>query len=225
MPNTFNRKNIPIFNEIPSVTNTYGRWYQTPTGEYPSITTILSHTTKQYLTDWRESVGIEYAEKETERCSVRGTAVHLMAEKYLYNDPSFNHSQSTSDIKLFNKLKRSLNNIDNIRIQEVPLYSSLLKLAGRVDCVAEYNGVLSIIDFKTSTGVKTKDMIEDYFIQCTAYAIMYHEMFGERIDQIVVMIACEKSIVPLVYVEEIEIYIPKLVHKIVSFYRDLKKNA
>jgi genome maintenance exonuclease 1 len=107
--------------------------------------------------------------------------------------------------------------INNILGQEVALYSDQLKIAGRCDVIAEYQGVLSVIDFKTSTNSKDVALIEDYFLQCTAYALMFLEMFDINIDQIVVMIAVEKGI-PLIYKRNIDDYISPLFKRIKQYH-------
>lgn len=201
----------------------YGkRFYTTPDGEkYPSITTILGSGPKPWLDAWKASLGKEKADKETQRCADRGTSLHDMVEKYLKNveDPTDGHDRA--NVGLFNQIKMQLRSrVGEIRAQEIPLYSHTLKVAGRVDCVAEYDGRLAIIDFKTANQVKTEDMIEDYFLQCTAYAIMYYEMYGVPIDDIVVIIAVEKSMMPLVFKREIFDYVPKLQERINQYYAD-----
>lgn len=194
------------------------RFYITPDGsEYPSVTTVLGDKEKPWLEDWRKMLGDNKAKKETKRCSDRGTAIHELAEKYLNNEDIKLRDYKPEYVKDFNKLKMKLNKIDNIRAQEVGLYSDQLKIAGTVDCVAEFNGVPSIIDFKTSTNNKTKDMIHDYFKQCTAYAIAWHERTGEAIEDITIIIAVERSLMPLVYSEKIENWIPGLLNDIAQF--------
>lgn len=199
------------------------RWYTTPSGiKYPSVTTILSAGEKPALQAWKESMGIQKADKETKRCSDRGTAVHTMLEQYVNNveDPSKGHDYQ--HVKVFNKAKKALSRVNNVRAQEIPLYSDLLKIAGRVDCVAEYKGVLSIIDFKTSTRFKTKDLIHDYFLQCTAYAIMYNELFEAAIEDIVIIIGIEKEPFPLIYTDKIDNYVEPLLRCISMFYKGIK---
>jgi len=162
-------------------------------------------------------LGDKKADKETTRCADRGTAVHELAEKYLNNNENFTKGYKPEYISDFNKLKLGLNKIDNIRAQEVGLYSDRLKIAGTVDCVAEYAGVLSIIDFKTSTNNKTKDMIDDYFKQCTAYAIAWHERTGEAIENITIIITVERALMPLIFTESIENWISPLLQDIAAY--------
>lgn len=199
----------------------YGkRFYTTPDGKkYPSITTILGSGDKPWLDAWKKSLGTEKAAAETKRCSDRGTALHDMVEKYIKNieDPTDGHERS--NIGMFNQIKLQLNKrLGEIRAQEIPLFSHSLKVAGRVDCVAEYDGVLSVVDFKTANASKTDDMIEDYFLQCTAYAVMYFEMYGVAVDQIVVVIAVEKGMMPMVFKREIFDYLKPLQDRIAAYY-------
>lgn len=219
----FIHTDTPTFHEMKARMVNGQRFYDTPDGKkYPSVTTILGQKPKPWLNEWKNMLGEKKAAKETKRCGNRGTAVHKMAEDYLnnVNNPTKGHDQK--HIRLFNQLKFRLNKINNIRIQEVPLFSHTLKLAGRVDVVGEFNKVLSVIDFKTSTGNKTDDMIEDYFLQSTAYALMYEEMFGVFIDNIVIMIAVEKGIMPLVYERKIDDYVKPLVDRINTFHNTRK---
>lgn len=199
------------------------RYYITPDGEkYPSVTTVLGANEKPWLIQWQAALGKDKAKKETKRCADRGTIIHKLAEAYLDNKTVNTKKFLPVHIADFNKLKLHLNKINNIRSQEVALYSDQLKIAGRVDCVAEYNGTLSIVDFKTSTNNKTEQMIEDYFLQCTAYAIMWHELTNESIDNIVVLISVEKGVFPLVFVKSIDKYISPLLKRIHEYHRRRK---
>jgi genome maintenance exonuclease 1 len=202
------------------------RWYTTPEGnEYPSVTTVLGHGDKPWLENWRNMLGDKKAQRETERCAERGTAVHEMAEAYLKNDENPTKGYRADHAKLFNQIKLRLNKIDNILAQEVALYSDSLKLAGTVDCVAEYEGQLSIIDFKTSNNNKDVDMVNDYFLQCTAYSIAFMEMYDIMIDDIVVLIAVEKGMMPMVYKKKIDEFVEPLTQRINTFYSDMKGKA
>lgn len=216
----FTHTSLP--NELPdlSVVQKNGfRWYQTPEGlYYPSATTVIGIEEPQALRDWRTSLGPKKAEKETKRAADRGTAVHKMIELFLNNDQDPTKGQDLENIKLFNQVKLKLRNINNIQTQETALWSDQLKIAGRVDCIAEYNGVLSIVDFKTSNNNKYNDMIDKYFIQTTAYALMYYERFGIAIEDCTVIIAVEKGMVPMVYSKKIDDYISPLLKLINTFY-------
>jgi genome maintenance exonuclease 1 len=197
------------------------RLYVTPEGnKYPSVTTVLGATSdKTWLEDWRTMLGPKKADKESKRCSDRGTAVHELVEHHLNNVEGFMRGYAPDHIKLFNQLKLRLKKVNNIRTQEAALWSDTLKIAGRVDCVGEFNGQLAIIDFKTSNNPKTEDMIFDYFLQCTAYALMWEERTGERIDHVCILMAVEKGLVSMVFQDSIDKYIEPLVQRITSYHK------
>lgn len=219
----FTHTNVPQKVDITTKTVNGKRWYILPDGrKYPSITTVLSHKEKPGLEEWRQSLGPKKADKETKRCAERGDAVHLMAEHYLNNVENPIEGHQKQHARLFNQIKLHLNKINNIRAQELPLYSDTLKLAGRVDVVGEYENVLSIIDFKTSNNNKDTALVEDYFLQCTAYALMYEELYDEFIEDIVIVMAVEKGMIPLVYKRKIDDFVEPLVERINTFYKDLK---
>ena len=198
-----------MFNHVPVelqpiwATTTDGvRLYQTPEGnEYPSITTVLSVRNKQGLTEWRKRVGDEVANHISRTAAARGTKVHYMCEDYLNNvhlnfpDKWKEHRKNFLPYCLFSQLKSVLVNIDNIYAQETGLYSDKYKVAGRVDCVAEYKGTLSIIDFKTSTKEKNDKWNENYYIQGSAYAEMFEERTGIDISQVVILVVTEDGTV------------------------------
>lgn len=220
----FIHTDTPEIIELQSTTTNKGRWYTLPSGEkLASITTILGAKEKPAITEWRMSLGPKKADKETKRCADRGEAVHLMAEHYLDNKELNFRDYKPEHVKLFNQLKFKLNKINNIRAQEIPLHSAALRVAGRVDCVAEYEDILSVIDFKTANNNKDTGMVEDYFLQATAYAIMYHEMYGVAIEDIVILIAVERGITPMVYRRKIYDYVEPLLDRINTYYNDLKK--
>ncbi len=179
------------------------RLYETPEGnKYPSITTVLSTRNKKGLMEWRKKVGNEVANYVSGKAARRGTAVHHMCEDYLNNVytnyPSDweKHKKNFLPYCLFNQLKdQVLSNIDNIYAQEAGLYSDKYKVAGRVDCIAEYKGTLSIIDFKTSTKERTDDWNENYYIQVSAYAEMFEERTGNGVNQVVILVVTEDGTV------------------------------
>jgi len=179
------------------------RYYITPEGEeYPSITTVLSSRDKKGLTEWRKRVGDEVANYVSGKAASRGTKVHHMCEDYLNNMatrfPSKweKHKKDFLPYCIFTQLKeKALQNIDNIYAQEAGLYSDKYKVAGRVDCVSEYNGVPSVIDFKTSTKERKDDWNENYYIQGSAYAEMFQERTGILIDQVVILVVTEDGTV------------------------------
>ena len=199
------------------------RWYKCPNGgTYPSVTTVLGDVEKPGLEAWRQMLGTKAADKETKRASDRGTAMHEMAEKYLMNVENPTKGYQPSDIKLFNQIKVRLNKIDNIRGQELQMYSERLRLAGTADCIGEYDGTLSLIDFKSSTNVKGEDLVYDYFLQCTAYALMYFEHYDEPIENIVIIMGVEKGMVPMVFTGVIDDYVQPLLQRINTFYEKVE---
>ena len=179
------------------------RFYITPEGaEYPSITTVLSSRNKAGLHEWRKRVGDEVANYVSGKAASRGTKVHHMCEDYLNNMaikfPSkwAKHKKDFFPYCLFTQLQEKvLQNIDDIYAQEAGLYSDKYKVAGRVDCVSEYNGVPSVIDFKTSTKERKDDWNENYYIQGSAYAEMFQERTGIVIDQVVILVVTEDGTV------------------------------
>lgn len=211
--------NIPEAKDTTFASGT--RFYETPEGnKYPSITTILGAKEKPWLENWRTMLGPDKAAKETKRCADRGTAIHAMAERYLNNEPypAFTKQYAVDHVAGFNQLRTRLNHINHIHGQELALYSDDLRAAGRVDCIGKYDGVKSIIDFKTSNNNKYNEMIEDYFLQCTGYSLMWHELTGERIDNIVILMSVEKGMVPLVFQETTDKYIEPLIQRVVQYH-------
>lgn len=184
----------------------------------PSITTVLSAMKKDAIMEWRRRVGEETANKISRQATGRGTNVHTLCERYLNNEKLGDIMPDAKE--MFLSIKPLLNRIDNIHYQEQALWSKQLKVAGRVDCIAEFDGKLSVIDFKTSRKPKTRDKILDYFWQTTAYALMYEELVGEPIDQLVIIMAVENE-EPLLFVEKTEDHIEGLV-KAIKFYEASK---
>ena len=183
--------------DLKAETTDSGRLYTTPEGNrYKSITTVLSHYGKQGIYEWRKAVGEEYANEVSRRAADRGTKVHKICEDYLNNEiPELKMQLMMPDLKeLFFKIKPIIDeNVGKVYTQEQALYSDKLRIAGRVDLIAEWNGRLSVIDFKTSTKQKIEENIQNYFMQCTAYALMFAERTGIWIDDIVVLIATEEG--------------------------------
>ena len=193
----YNHKTINL-PEITATTTDGVRLYETPEGnKYPSITTVLSVRNKKGLFEWRKRVGEDVANYVARKAANRGTAVHHMCEDYLNNDfDEEKHKKKFLPYVLFNQLKESvLQKIDNIYAQECGLYSDKYKVAGRVDCIAEYDGKLSIIDFKTSSKERSDAWNESYYIQASAYAEMFEERTGIAIDQICILVVTEDGIV------------------------------
>lgn len=204
--------------ELKTIEGPKGRFYITPTGEkYPSITTILGTGDKPWLKDWRQSLGEAKADKEMKRAADRGSAVHLMIERFLNNEENPTREQKMDHITEFNSVRLHLKNVNNILTQESALWSDTLKVAGRVDCVGEFRNKLCIIDFKTSTNSKDDSKIQDYWLQVTAYAIMFQERYGVQIDNAAIIMSVERG-VPLVFTKPIEPFIEPLVQRINTYH-------
>jgi genome maintenance exonuclease 1 len=176
---------------------------------YPSITTILSLLSKEAIDEWKMRIGKEEAEKISKTATVKGTAVHELCEKYLNNDLTNLSGYSYIQKDSFLRIKPVLDyHIDNIFLQETPLVSHKFKVAGRVDLIADFDGKLSIIDFKTAAKAKQKDWITAYFIQACFYALAMYEMYGILIEQIVIIITVEHD-EPQIFVEHPKKYFNK----------------
>ena len=156
-----------------------------------SITSVTSHFNKEIFVNWRKKVGNEEADRITKAATSRGTDMHTLTEHYLKNE-NLPTVQPISDF-LFKIAKGKLNKIDNIHALEGSLYSKELGIAGTVDCIAEYDGELAIIDFKTSKKPKPRDWIEHYFVQCMAYGCMLYELTGISVKKLVIIMACENG--------------------------------
>ena len=201
--------------EMEATTKSTGRTYKTPEGkDLPSITTVLSIRSRDSIAKWKKRVGQQEASKISYRASTRGTAVHEICEKYVNNDPDYlmipvttkegdtEIRRATPDlVDSFLQLKPILDNrLTKVYAQEAPLYSDHLGVAGRVDCVGVFDGVNSIIDYKTSRKPKRVEWIENYFIQESAYAIMWEERTGMPIQQLVTIISVDGH-PPQVFIE------------------------
>jgi len=173
------------------------RVYLTPTGHhYPSVTTVIGNNKKKLegLAKWRARVGVKAANAKSTRATGRGNKYHSIAEDYLNNNLDLKKYKSHPlPVLMFHHSHPTLDRINNIYLQEAALYSKHLEIAGRVDCIAEFDGVLSIIDFKTAEQPKREAYLYDYFIQETAYACMLQENYGLSVKQLVTIVACENG--------------------------------
>jgi len=170
------------------------RHYVTPDGNsYPSITTVLSQQENLGIEAWKAKVGEKEAKRISKESMRIGTAVHQMAEFYLSNYIIKLKNEEKKIVDTFNRLRFLLGNINNIVGVEIPLFSDLLRVAGTTDCIAEYNGRLSVIDFKTSRRPKKEEWIEDYWMQTFFYKLAFEEMTGIEIQQVVILVACVDS--------------------------------
>jgi genome maintenance exonuclease 1 len=172
------------------------RYYKVPNDEdlirLISITSVTSHHNRQIFLDWRKRVGEEVANNVTRKATSRGTDMHSLVESYLKNDTLPEKVLPISEF-LFKISKPTLNRINNIHALEQSLYSLQLGIAGTVDCIAEFDGELSIIDFKSSKEPKRKDWIEHYFVQCMAYGCMLYELTGISVKKLVIIMSCENG--------------------------------
>ena len=206
-----------MFNHIPveidrlkRINTDNGRRYVTPSGDhYPSITTILSHKSKPGIDAWRKRVGHKEANKITRIATTRGTSIHKMCEDHLNNLNEDVSNLSLLDQEMYKEFRPLLNDIDNIRCLEATMYSDHLRLGGQADCIAEYKGKLSVIDFKTSKKRKTRSQCYNYFIQCSAYAIMFEERTGIPINNSVILMAQEDD-GPVVFTATRDDFVTKL---------------
>lgn len=198
------------------------RFYKLPDGtKLPSVTTVLGAQKKQAIMEWRKRVGEEEANRVSRKATSRGTGVHTLCEYYLNNETNLSQKEGVRPdaFEMFVSLKPLLNRINNIHYQEQALWSIQLGMAGRVDCIGEFDGELSVIDFKTSKKIKTEAHIEDYFWQTSAYALMYEELIGEPINNLVIIMAVEDE-QPLLFKQKTQDHIHGLV-KAINFYKGI----
>ena len=172
------------------------RFYKVPLSDellrLVSITSVTSHKNRQFFAEWRKKVGAEKADKITKQATSRGTDMHSLVENYLLNIPELPKVPPLPEF-LFKIAREKLDKIDNIHALESSLYSKYLGIAGTVDCIAEYDGELAVIDFKTSKKPKPEEWIEHYFVQCCAYACMLYELTGITVKKLVIIMACENG--------------------------------
>ncbi len=196
------------------------RFYETPEGNrYPSVTAVLGKMTdKSALEAWRKRVGEDEAARVSARASTRGTNVHTMCENYVLGndiDTSMPHN-----MMMFNQIKKVLDEkVDMVRATECTLFSDHLKLAGSCDLIADYDGRLSIIDYKTSAKLKRKDWIEGYFLQASLYSYMLWEMTGILVKDIVIIIGVDDSLESQIFVERPQRYLEKAVDLVRSYHK------
>ena len=194
------------------------RVYATPNGEYyPSITTVIGNNAKKQagLAKWRKRVGKEKAAAISSRSASRGTKFHSITEDYLNNELDIKkYKDSPLPVVMFEQTKKTFDRIGNIYLQEAFLYSKHLEVAGRVDLVAEFDGELSIIDFKTSAEPKREAYLYDYFIQETAYACCFQELYSLTVKQLVTIVACENGETQVVIKPPKKEYLLKLIQYI-----------
>ena len=211
-----------VLPDLKSETHSDGkRYYTSPSGKrLPSVTTVVGAMKKQAIMEWRNRVGEVEANRISKLATGRGNRVHDLAERYLKNEKIEWVREMPDSVEMFRTLIPHLHRINNIHYIEQALWSEQIGMAGRVDLIAEWDGVLSVIDFKTSKKIKKKEDIQDYFAQCTAYAGMYEEHVSVPVDQIVIVMAVENE-EPLIFIEKTGDHINTLVEHI-EFYLNNK---
>lgn len=219
----FEHKKVDLgYEDLVAITKPEGRKYVTPDHNkyYPSITTILSHKSKPGIEAWKKRIGYEEAAKILRKAYTRGTAVHLLIEKYLQNEKNCTSEFMPDIVGSFMDLKPFFDNrIGTIYGQEMALYSDHFGVAGRVDCVAEFDGKMSIIDFKTSLKPKKKEWVESYFMQECFYAIAFEERTKIPVTQLVTIIAVDNS-TPELYIEHRDDWVEPL-REVIKEYNTL----
>jgi genome maintenance exonuclease 1 len=205
------------------------RCYVTPTGErYPSITTVLSDYNKKKLMEWRARVGETKANEISRKAITRGTSVHKALEMYLQNENVSSLEMLPNVKSLFFRIKEEIDaKVNNIHCLEDKLFSHELGIAGTVDCIAEHNGILSVIDFKTSIHLKRKENIGNYFMQAVAYRTMFHEMTGLDPKQVIILIAVDTAMFCQTFVvkeNELELYKQELIKYIDAYKNGTNSN-
>ena len=188
--------------KLPRKTVNGKRVYETPDGShYPSVTTITSQMNAKAIGEWRARVGAKTANKITAQASARGTSVHKLCEDYCLNK-LMEDKVMPSNKEMFLSIKKNLDeHVNVIRSVEGFLYSDFLRTAGQVDLIAEYDGVLSIIDFKTAKKKKREDWIQNYFVQESAYSFMFEERTGMQVPQLVTIIGVDGEREPQVFIK------------------------
>ena len=206
----FIHKPIVISSPLEEVSHNGSRFYKTPEGIFPSVTTVVGWEKQQFFSEWRAK-----NPDESKRVTSRGSKFHKLLENYLNNEDIDIDNLHSMQKSLFVLVKPEIDKIDNIVALEQPLFSKTIGLAGRVDCIAEYDGKLSVIDFKASTKEKREEDIDNYFAQATAYSLMFQERTGTQIDNFAIIIACEDGMrqvfqgKPLQYVKHLRNLIQK----------------
>lgn len=227
-----NPKNFEyVGNSIPDLTTETingKRYYVTTEGKkYPSVTTVLGALKdKSGLIEWRNRVGDTEADRVSGRSARRGTAMHNICEKYVLNEPIDISSEMPMNVYMFNQIKTALDaRVNCIHCVESALVSHNFKVAGRVDLIAEWDGKLAVIDYKTSNKKKLKENITDYFEQASLYAFMFWEMTGITINKIVIMIAVEEETEPQIFIENPANYIEDVADIVRNYHKHFKNNA
>jgi genome maintenance exonuclease 1 len=201
-----------IRHDIPKIERKTGpdgsRVYATPSGRaYPSVTSVTGLLGKAAIIAWRKRVGEEEANRISTQAANRGTRIHSLCESFINNEAV---TPDIFDHHTWNSILPELSKIDNVHAIETQLYSDHLEVAGTVDCIAEYEGKISVIDFKTSKRVKSRDDIHNYFMQCAAYAVAFEERTGVPVSRLVIIMAVDDHD-PLIFIEKRDDWIGKFI--------------
>lgn len=213
--------------EFPPIKQIYKngkRFYDISGQHYPSVTTVLSTLNKDFLVAWRERVGEAEAEIITRRAASRGTDLHAICEDYVNNHenmPLRVASTMPDIVNLFKQVQPVLERIDKVYNVEASLYSHTLKTAGRSDLICQFDGINTVLDYKSSDKVKKEEWIENYFLQCATYAICAYEMKGIIIPQIAIVIGVEEINAPLVFVKRTSDYVQRVKEVFENYHKGL----
>lgn len=214
----FTHKPELLRENLEDVTTDDSRTYKTPIGNLPSVTTVLGFRKKEFFKEWRRK-----NPKEAKRTVNRGQKIHSLVESYLNNEVIDVRKIPFEYRKLFKGITTELNKIDQIRGLEFPLYSNVLRMAGRADCIAEYNGKLSVIDFKFLNKMKEAYEIKNYFLQTTAYVIAIEERYNIKINNIVIIAASEDGLYKSFEENPMDFVVP-LKKEIDYYYKKIEEN-
>ena len=219
--NRFTHLECPDITTIKQVNANGKRHYETPAGPLVSITTVIHHFTPDGIKQWRENMGEDVANYIMRTSSIRGTRVHKLVDSFLSNESLANITREygVTAVGLFNLMRPALERISNIVAVEKRVYSTdpAIMVAGTTDCVADYEGILSIIDFKTSSKMREQDTIDSWMIQATFYALAWECLTGQKISQLVIICATEDGQTEVFKSEPSE-YVERL-KKLIADYR------
>lgn len=201
------------------------RIYQIEDNFYPSITTVLGGTQSaekiQSLQNWKNRLGHKEAEKVTNSAAARGTNMHLMLERALGGKDPKLEEFPVEHVNIFKSLRLEITKINKVYGQEIVLFSDVLGVAGRCDLIGEYKGEMAIVDYKSSTRAKSADEIGDYWLQTSFYAIAHNEMFGTKIEKLVILMGVENKL-PMVFKKTLdENLVLDLIERTEKFYKEV----
>ena len=197
---------------------TTGRLYRLPDGsKVPSVTTVLGWYKKPQLAEWRKRLGEEEVKKVLKRTSERGTRVHAICEDYLHNKQIDTKTVNPFSLGMFKTIQKFVDRIDNVLGIELQMFSEHLGVAGTADVIADFDGRRSIIDFKTSDKPKKPEWIDTYFMQLSIYAVMYEELTGVPVNNLVVIVAVENGEEQL-FIQKRDQWIGKSINVINNYY-------